>query len=129
MSVKLGPSKDELAETMGRLIGNFVDSVDGLTGVIIVGIRQTDEGQQALEVRSLCKLRDIYSASAALIESTLRPEGGVDHLNLDEKKLAAKLADALLTLAGEGDESCLEETEHEGFEDFAERLGIGKRKN
>src|SRR5262245_46964049 len=101
MALKSYPSRAEIEAHIHEMAADFGHSIGELTGAAFLAIRNgtTTTG---VEIRTACRLRDIYRMAATLVESTLQDPNGGLLTDPDERILAAKLADALMALAGDG---------------------------
>lgn len=93
------PPKSTLDAVHREMMEGFVESSEGLTGMILVGVR--DNGRTtAIEVSCGAPTRDILRCAAAILDATLR-SGLNNYDDAKEAKLVAKISDMLLQLAGD----------------------------
>ncbi len=124
------PPPEEMERIHHDLLEEFIKDVDGLTGMILIGIRDKAT-TTAIEIRSAARLRDVYRGAASALEAVLRGDDrGIGSGRVEdpgEAKLLSLICDVLLAMAGDNRED-VERLELE-FADETGKLFSSKVRN
>lgn len=105
------PSAEERKKFQRKHYEDFGPEVDGLNGLILIGVKETDGGTATeVAVRCACSTNDAFRAVAAILES-------LSIRDAKEKKLCMTISKIMLCLAGDGDPN---DVDTDGVEEFSE---------